>query len=84
MVKYSNETVNFDLYEKRIRQSGYVLYDRTAFKVARNMLFGDSGVLKLMAIDTMAQRTRCRKQGIIKEQVLSYLIDWEGVPEHYL
>ena len=83
MVKYSNETVNFDLYEKRIRQSGYVLYDRTAFKVARNMLFGDSGVLKLMAIDTMAQRTRCRKQGIIKEQVLSYLIDWEGVPEHY-
>lgn len=83
MVKYAKETVDFDTYEKRIRQLGYVLYDRAAFNVERNKLFGDSGVLKLMAIDVMAQRTRCRKQGIIKEQVLNYLIDWEGVPEHY-
>lgn len=83
MVRYTNETVDFDLYEKRIRHLGYVLYDKAAFKVERNRLFGDSGVLKLMAVDVMAQRTRCRKQGVLKEQVLSYLIDWEGVPEHY-
>lgn len=80
---YKKDGVNLDLYEQRIKDRGYILFDKEVLATDLEYMESRVQTMASFAKDTMFFRSSGNCFSLQKDGILNYLMNYEGCPTRY-
>lgn len=80
---YRQNGIDLDLYEQRIKQRGYILFEKKKLEIELEYMESRAQTMAAFASDTMLFRSCGSSYFLQKDGILRYLMNYEGCPEHY-